>query len=199
MGGAVGILLCNFTVPRLLGRRKYEFRVQPFPDFIGGRPGSTHTEEHKEWLRERFSGEGNPMYGKPVPDEVRKKLSEALKGREFSEETIKKMKEARKGEKHPYYGKTFPDEWIANLSKALSGKNNPNYGVKMSDEQKKKLSIANSGENHPMYGKEITDEHNLWIIEDACHALGGEWVDKTGTPQKVGNCSHSDMTIFSFP
>ena len=59
----------------------------------GGRPGSTHTEEHKEWLRERFSGEGNPMYGKPVPDEVRKKLSEALKGREFSEETIKKMKE----------------------------------------------------------------------------------------------------------
>ena len=41
MGGAVGILLCNFTVPRLLGRRKYEFRVQPFPDFIGGTPGST--------------------------------------------------------------------------------------------------------------------------------------------------------------
>jgi len=46
--------------------------------------------------------------------------------------------------------------------------------------------------------KEIADENNLWIIEDACHALGGKWIDKTGKTQTVGNCSHSDMTIFSF-
>jgi UDP-4-amino-4,6-dideoxy-N-acetyl-beta-L-altrosamine transaminase len=46
--------------------------------------------------------------------------------------------------------------------------------------------------------KEIADENNLWIIEDACHALGGKWIDRTGKIQKVGNCSHSDMTIFSF-
>ncbi len=46
--------------------------------------------------------------------------------------------------------------------------------------------------------KNIADENNLWIIEDACHALGGKWVDKKGHTQKVGNCSYSDMTIFSF-
>ena len=46
--------------------------------------------------------------------------------------------------------------------------------------------------------KNIADENNLWIIEDACHALGGEWIDKKGNAQKVGNSSHSDMTIFSF-
>ncbi len=46
--------------------------------------------------------------------------------------------------------------------------------------------------------KKIAEENSLWLIEDACHALGGKWIDKTGKTQKVGNCSHSDMTIFSF-
>ena len=46
--------------------------------------------------------------------------------------------------------------------------------------------------------KVIADEYNLWIIEDACHALGGKWIDKKGNTQKVGNCSYSDMTVFSF-
>ncbi len=41
-------------------------------------------------------------------------------------------------------------------------------------------------------------KNNLWIIEDACHAFGGTWVDKLGNKQKVGNCSYSDMTTFSF-
>ena len=44
----------------------------------------------------------------------------------------------------------------------------------------------------------IANKNNLWIIEDACHALGGKWIDNNGKTQKVGNCSHSDMTIFSF-
>jgi len=46
--------------------------------------------------------------------------------------------------------------------------------------------------------KEIAENNNLWIIEDACHALGGKWIDQSGKTQRVGNCSHSDMTIFSF-
>jgi UDP-4-amino-4,6-dideoxy-N-acetyl-beta-L-altrosamine transaminase len=46
--------------------------------------------------------------------------------------------------------------------------------------------------------KNIAEENNLWIIEDACHALGGRWIDRKGNFQKVGNCSHSEMTVFSF-
>jgi len=46
--------------------------------------------------------------------------------------------------------------------------------------------------------KRIADENNLWIIEDACHALGGQWLDTNGTRHKIGDCSHSDMTVFSF-
>jgi len=39
--------------------------------------------------------------------------------------------------------------------------------------------------------KEIADEHNLYLIEDACHALGAEYRGK-----KVG--SLADITVFSF-
>ena len=46
--------------------------------------------------------------------------------------------------------------------------------------------------------KDIAKDNNLWIIEDACHALGGEWTDKKGDTHIVGDCSHSDMTVFSF-
>ena len=46
--------------------------------------------------------------------------------------------------------------------------------------------------------KNIADENDLWIIEDACHAFGGKWTDNDGNLHKVGDCSHSDMTVFSF-
>jgi UDP-4-amino-4,6-dideoxy-N-acetyl-beta-L-altrosamine transaminase len=39
--------------------------------------------------------------------------------------------------------------------------------------------------------KEIADEHDLYLIEDACHAIGAEY-----KAQKTGN--FADMTIFSF-
>ncbi len=46
--------------------------------------------------------------------------------------------------------------------------------------------------------RRIADEHGLMIIEDACHALGAEWQDSTERWHKVGSCTHSDMTVFSF-
>jgi len=45
---------------------------------------------------------------------------------------------------------------------------------------------------------EIANKYGLWIIEDACHAIGGKWLDKKGNLRKVGDCAYSDMTIFSF-
>jgi len=40
----------------------------------------------------------------------------------------------------------------------------------------------------------IADRHDLFVIEDAAHAIGSKYADG-GT---VGNCNFSDMTIFSF-
>lgn len=46
--------------------------------------------------------------------------------------------------------------------------------------------------------KKLADEHDLWIIEDACHAPGGYFTDSNGTKQKCGNGSFADLSIFSF-
>jgi UDP-4-amino-4,6-dideoxy-N-acetyl-beta-L-altrosamine transaminase len=39
----------------------------------------------------------------------------------------------------------------------------------------------------------LSKEYGFKIVEDACHALGGEYLSK-----KVGSCEYSDMAVFSF-
>jgi len=42
--------------------------------------------------------------------------------------------------------------------------------------------------------KQLADKYNLFIVEDAAHALGSIY----NNGSKVGNCQYSDMTILSF-
>lgn len=44
----------------------------------------------------------------------------------------------------------------------------------------------------------LADEFGLWIIEDACHAPGGFFVDDAGREQRCGNGQFADLAIFSF-
>lgn len=46
--------------------------------------------------------------------------------------------------------------------------------------------------------RELADEYGLWIIEDACHAPGGYFVDSKEQKQFCGNGKYADMAIFSF-
>lgn len=46
--------------------------------------------------------------------------------------------------------------------------------------------------------KKLAEEYNLWIIEDACHAPGGYFVDSKGNMQNCGNGNFADLAIFSF-
>lgn len=46
--------------------------------------------------------------------------------------------------------------------------------------------------------RKLAEEHNLWIIEDACHAPGGYFIDQNNIIQKCGNSSFADLAIFSF-
>ncbi|WP_143871741.1 UDP-4-amino-4,6-dideoxy-N-acetyl-beta-L-altrosamine transaminase [Catenovulum sediminis] len=39
----------------------------------------------------------------------------------------------------------------------------------------------------------LCQQHGVKVIEDACHALGGDYQGK-----KIGNCRYSDFTVFSF-
>ena len=46
--------------------------------------------------------------------------------------------------------------------------------------------------------KKLAVEYNLWIVEDACHAPGGYFVDSKGNKQNCGNGNFADLAIFSF-
>ena len=46
--------------------------------------------------------------------------------------------------------------------------------------------------------RNIANKYNLWIIEDACHAPGGYFVDSKGQKQYCGNGRFADVSVFSF-
>jgi len=46
--------------------------------------------------------------------------------------------------------------------------------------------------------RNLANEHNMWIIEDSCHAPGGFFTDSKGEKQNCGNGRFADLAIFSF-
>lgn len=46
--------------------------------------------------------------------------------------------------------------------------------------------------------RKLADEYGCWIIEDACHAPGGYFIDSKGKKQLCGNGTYADLAIFSF-
>ena len=45
---------------------------------------------------------------------------------------------------------------------------------------------------------DIANRHNLFVVEDACHAPLAEYTDLAGAAFKVGSCTHSDVATLSF-
>jgi UDP-4-amino-4,6-dideoxy-N-acetyl-beta-L-altrosamine transaminase len=45
---------------------------------------------------------------------------------------------------------------------------------------------------------ELAKKHDLWIIEDACHAPGGYFIDSNNEKQFCGNGNYAAIGIFSF-
>lgn len=46
--------------------------------------------------------------------------------------------------------------------------------------------------------RQLANEFGLWIIEDACHAPGGFFIDSKKKTQSCGNGKYADLSIFSF-
>jgi group I intron endonuclease len=90
-----------------------------------GKPGHKHTNEHKEYLSNLYTGEGNPNYNKPCPDHVRQKVSEINRGVPTSEYQKRRVSEANKGNKSRK-GMKNSKEMNNKLSKALKGRQAPN-------------------------------------------------------------------------
>lgn len=45
---------------------------------------------------------------------------------------------------------------------------------------------------------QLVKTHNLWIIEDSCHAPGAQFLNSKKEWVKVGSCEYSDISTFSF-
>lgn len=88
------------------------------------RMGRVFTPETKQKISEKNSGVRNGMYGatpwnkgKPMPDEIKAKVSQNRKGKTA-------------GEKHPMYGKKHSEATICKISESLKGRTVWNKGVK---------------------------------------------------------------------
>jgi UDP-4-amino-4,6-dideoxy-N-acetyl-beta-L-altrosamine transaminase len=46
--------------------------------------------------------------------------------------------------------------------------------------------------------RELADEYGLWILEDACHAPGGFFIDSENAIHRCGDGSLAELAIFSF-
>ena len=88
-----------------------------------------------------------------LSEESPSKISKALKGRKFSEKTLKKMSEAAKlriGELNSNFG-----------NHKLAGNNHPLYGKHHSEESKKKISEANRGKKGGMNNTRRVSQYSL--------------------------------------
>ena len=111
---------------------------QRYSNKITARVYSNLKEEYSKLQSERYSGEGNPMYGRPVSEEVRKGRSDRAAGDNNPAKRPgvgAKISEAKTGIKRV----PFTDDWKAKMSAAKTGENNNRYGVEVTDETRDKI------------------------------------------------------------
>ena len=159
---------------------------------IFSRVGTHHSEETRKKLSITHKGQSpwnkgipSPKKGIPLPEETRKKLSEALKGRPLSEETKQKISRALKG-RGPNKGTHLSEETRKKLSISKKGIPSPKKGTHLPEETRKKISISHkikisidgivsdsiteASKYHNMSTKTIRrwvkkNQHNAFLIE----------------------------------
>ena len=85
-------------------------------------------EESRTKIGAALRGEKNPNFGKHRTEEVKARISAALRGKTFSEERKARISSATRGEKNHNFGKTFSEEHRAKIGAAHRGEKNPHFG-----------------------------------------------------------------------
>ena len=112
------------------------------------------TDDRKEELSQKISGENHPMFGRNHSEESKKKNSESHKGKKATEEAKQNMSKSQKerwtDELKEQWSQIQKDNWTEERkqkqSERMSGENNPMFGV------------HGYGQDHPMFGKHMTEE-----------------------------------------
>lgn len=116
------------------------------------------SDETRERMSIRSTGENNPMFGKPRTDDVKEKLRVANLGKKHpprGPEFCAKMSELNKGEKHHMFGKTHREETKKAISESLKGR-------VVTDETRAKLSKAHKGLLKPETGEKLYKKVEQW-------------------------------------
>lgn len=118
--------------------------------------GHAPSEKAINTLREKLTGV-------PLSEDVKKKISEATKGREFSEEHKRNIGISKTGDKNPHYGKKASEETRA---KMRASNKRPNAGKTASEETRVKMKDAHAKRrvrpDDPNY--KLTEENVKQII-----------------------------------
>ena len=72
--------------------------------------GKTHSQEQNKAISEKFTGKGNPFYGKHHTEETKKKISESRGNGKYS------------GQNHPFFGQHHTKESLEKISQHRQGK-----------------------------------------------------------------------------
>lgn len=124
-------------------RRKRESLKNYYKTHDNPMKGKKMSEEAKrkisEIKKEQSKGENNPFYGKHHSDETKRKLSEINKNKVVSEESRKKMSESQKKR----WSEMSEEDRKEFAKKGIRTKKDRGYRV--SDETKRKISEANKG------------------------------------------------------
>ena len=102
--------------------------------------------------------------GRVVSEETRRKIGKAHKGKIISEVHRRKLSEAHKGNSF-FKGKSHSEEARRKNSEVHKGKPSHMKGKSHTPEACRKISEALKGENHPNYGKNLSAETRRNISE----------------------------------
>ena len=121
-----------FWIAEYRRRGKAEYNI------ADGGAGGTSKGKHWKLSEEVKKKHSEANKGKHRTDEQRRRISEARKGKYLTEETRRKLSEKLKGRVSPYKGKHHTEEQKRKMSEAQKGKH-------LSEETKRKIGEARKG------------------------------------------------------
>lgn len=147
--------------------------------------------EYKKKVSDALKGENNPLWGKPAWNKGKRcpQISAGLKGRQFSEETRRKMSEAQKGkhvgEANPFYGKKHIEESLKKMFKSLGARPNKPEQFLIRFFQENKIPLRYVGDGQVIIDGKCPDFINNNGGKQLLELFGDHWHEPEEEEQRI--------------